>query len=174
MDAKTAVDTIFVGKDRAYNRRFQQMSGHYLFEPVACTPASGWEKGQVENQVGVIRRRFVVLEARLRRDVPRPKFKNYAELNAWLQDRCVAWAKANPHPEFRDKTIWEVFEGEPCRANGPSDIGERARVWYPMPAPSMVSMPCPPRCRSPGRRPLRAELVHWTSSGTPLTLPRAL
>jgi transposase len=24
---KTAVDTIFVGKDRAYNRRFQQMSG---------------------------------------------------------------------------------------------------------------------------------------------------
>jgi hypothetical protein len=30
---KTAVDTIFVGKDRAYNRRFQQMSGHYLFEP---------------------------------------------------------------------------------------------------------------------------------------------
>lgn len=100
---KTAVDTIFVGKDRAYNRRFQQMSGHYLFEPVACTPASGWEKGQVENQVGVIRRRFFV---------PRPKFKSYAELNAWLQDRCVAWAKANPHPEFRDKTIWEVFEAE--------------------------------------------------------------
>jgi DNA replication protein DnaC len=24
-------------------------------EPVACTPASGWEKGQVENQVGTIR-----------------------------------------------------------------------------------------------------------------------
>ena len=50
---KTAVDAIFVGKDRAYNRRFQQMCGHYLVEPVACTPASGWEKGQVENQVGV-------------------------------------------------------------------------------------------------------------------------
>ena len=49
---KTAVDTIFVGRDRAYNRRFQQMCGHYLVEPVACTPASGWEKGQVENQVG--------------------------------------------------------------------------------------------------------------------------
>ena len=26
---KTAVDTIFVGKDRAYNRRFQQMCGHF-------------------------------------------------------------------------------------------------------------------------------------------------
>jgi hypothetical protein len=49
---KTAVDAIFVGKERAYNRRFQQMCGHYLVDPVACTPASGWEKGQVENQVG--------------------------------------------------------------------------------------------------------------------------
>jgi len=73
------------------------------------TPASGWEKGEVENQVGVIRRRFVVLEARLWRDAPRPKFKSYAELNAWLADRCVAYAKANKHPELRDKTILEVF-----------------------------------------------------------------
>jgi len=100
---KTAVDTIFVGRDRAYNRRFQQMCGHYLVDPVACTPASGWEKGQVENQVGVIRRRFFV---------PRPKFKSYAELNAWLEDRCVAWAKSNLHPELRDRTTWEVFEQE--------------------------------------------------------------
>jgi transposase len=43
---KTAVDTIFVGKDRQYNRRFLQMCSHHLVEPVACTPASGWEKGQ--------------------------------------------------------------------------------------------------------------------------------
>ncbi len=49
---KTAVDAIFVGKERHYNRRFLQMCSHYLVEPVACTPASGWEKGQVENQVG--------------------------------------------------------------------------------------------------------------------------
>lgn len=100
---KTAVDAIFVGKDRAYNRRFQQMCGHYLVDPVACTPASGWEKGQVENQVGVLRRRFFV---------PRPKFKSYAELNAWLEDRCLDYARANTHPEMRDKTIWEVFEEE--------------------------------------------------------------
>ena len=30
---KTAVDAIFVGKERAYNRRFQQMCSHYLVEP---------------------------------------------------------------------------------------------------------------------------------------------
>jgi transposase len=38
---KTAVETIFVGKERLYNRRFQQMCSHYLVDPVACTPASG-------------------------------------------------------------------------------------------------------------------------------------
>jgi IS30 family transposase len=31
------------------------MCSHHLIEPVACTPASGWEKGQVENQVGNLR-----------------------------------------------------------------------------------------------------------------------
>ena len=55
---KTAVETIFVGKQRLYNRRFLQMCSHYLVDPVACTPASGWEKGQVENQVGLVRERF--------------------------------------------------------------------------------------------------------------------
>ena len=100
---KTAVDTIFVGKERAYNRRFQQMCSHYLVEPVACTPASGWEKGQVENQVGTVRQRFFA---------PRVKVKSYGELNAWLEDRCVASAKAHRHPEVQDKTIWEMFEAE--------------------------------------------------------------
>src|SRR5439155_17286694 len=51
----TAVEAIFVGKARQYNRRFLQMCSHYLIEPVACTPAAGWEKGQVENQVGNLR-----------------------------------------------------------------------------------------------------------------------
>ena len=45
---KTAVDTIFAGCERAYHRRFLRMCSHYLVGPVACTPSSGWEKGQVE------------------------------------------------------------------------------------------------------------------------------
>ena len=61
---KTAVDTIFVGKERQYNRHFLQMCSHYLIEPVACTPAAGWEKGQVENQVGHVREK--VFTPRLR------------------------------------------------------------------------------------------------------------
>ena len=100
---KTAVDTIFVGKDRQYNRRFLQMCSHHLVDPVACTPASGWEKGQVENQVGLVRERFFT---------PRLRVKTYDELNAWLIDKCVAYAKVHPHPERPDQTVWEVFEEE--------------------------------------------------------------
>ncbi len=100
---KTAVETIFVGKGRLYNRRFMQMCSHYLVDPVACTPASGWEKGQVENQVGLVRERFFT---------PRLRFKNLNELNAWLLDKCIAYAKAHRHPELADQTIWEVFEAE--------------------------------------------------------------
>jgi hypothetical protein len=79
------------------------MCGHYLVDPVACTPASGWEKGQVENQVGLVRERFFT---------PRVRVASYEELNAWLVDQCVTYAKAHPHPEFRDRTVWQVFEAE--------------------------------------------------------------
>jgi len=100
---KTAVETVFVGRDRLYNRRFLQMCSHYLVDPVACTPASGWEKGQVENQVGLVRERFFT---------PRLRFKTYDEMNAWLLDKCIAYAKSHRHPELTDRTIWEVFEEE--------------------------------------------------------------
>lgn len=100
---KTAVETVFVGKDRQYNRRFLQMCSHFLVQPVACTPASGWEKGQVENQVGLVRERFFT---------PRLRFSSYEELNAWLLAKCVAYTKAHRHVEQPDRTIWDVFEEE--------------------------------------------------------------
>ena len=100
---KTAVETVFVGKDRLYNRRFLQMCSHYLVEPVACTPGSGWEKGQVENQVGLVRERFFT---------PRLRFMSCNELNGWLLDKCIGYAKAHRHPELTEQTIWEVFEDE--------------------------------------------------------------
>src|SRR6202162_1528744 len=100
---KTVVDGIFVGKERAYNRRFLAMCSHHLVEPRACTPAAGWEKGQVENQVGMVRRRFFS---------PRLNVKSYAELNGYLLDRCVTHAQASAHPELKEKTVFEVFEAE--------------------------------------------------------------
>jgi hypothetical protein len=79
------------------------MCSHYLVDPVACTPASGWEKGQVENQVGLVRQRFFT---------PRLRFKTYDEMNAWLTDKCIAHAKAHRRPELTEQTIWQVFETE--------------------------------------------------------------
>ncbi|NTA40666.1 IS21 family transposase, partial [Agrobacterium salinitolerans] len=100
---KTAVETVFVGRERQYNRRFLQMCSHYLIEPVACTPASGWEKGQVENQVNLVRERFFT---------PRLRFKSYDELNGWLLDKCISYARAHKHVDQTERTIWEVFDGE--------------------------------------------------------------
>ena len=99
----TAVDAVFLGKERKFNRRFLQMCNHYLVEPVACTPAAGWEKGQVENQVGVVRERFFT---------PRLRFASYEEMNTWLLDRCLEHANAHRHPELRDRTVADVFEDE--------------------------------------------------------------
>ena len=125
---KTAVETIFVGKDRAYNRRFLQMCSHYLVDPVACTPASGWEKGQVENQVGLVRERFFT---------PRLRVKSYAELNERLMDLNLAYARAHPHPELRDKTVFEVFEAE-----RPSLVGYAGRFNGFHAVPASISKTC--------------------------------
>jgi len=90
---KTAVEAVFVGKQRRFNRRFEQMCSHYLIEPVACTPASGWEKGQVENQVGYARDNLFK---------PRLKFRTLEELNGWLEAECARRAETDRHPEYRD------------------------------------------------------------------------
>ena len=100
---KTAVETVFVGKYRQFNRRFAQMCSHYLVEPVACSPGAGWEKGQVENQVGTLRQRLFT---------PRPRVTTLDELNAWLRTEVVTWAQGAMHPERRDLTVWEVFQAE--------------------------------------------------------------
>jgi transposase len=102
---KTVVDAIFVGKERRFNRRFLALANHYLFEPVACTPESGWEKGQVENQVGNIREWLFT---------PRAKFEDFAALNAWLATRCRELG-GRAHPEQASRTIADCFAEEQPR-----------------------------------------------------------
>ena len=100
---KTAITTILRGKERDFNRRYEELSSHYLFEPVACTPAAEWEKGQVENQVGTARRRLFT---------PRRHAEDLAGLNEALAVECVSYAKRHPHPEQKSRTVWELFEEE--------------------------------------------------------------
>ncbi len=70
----------------------------HLVQPVACPPASGRDKGQVENQVGLVREQVFT---------PRLRVKSLDELNAWLLDKCATHAKAHRHVEaqiLRTKT----------------------------------------------------------------------
>ena len=110
---KTAIDAIFVGKERRYNRRFLAMCSHYLIEPTACTPASGWEKGQVENQVGTVRGWLFT---------PKLRFEDLTALNAWLAERCTQIAHERRHPEQPERSIAELWE-------------EERALLQPMPAP---------------------------------------
>lgn len=100
---KTVVSKVLVGKERIFNRRFQTLASHYLFEPVACTPAAGWEKGQVERQVGVIRQRLFG---------KRRKFADLEELNQWLRDECRTLAATTKHPDCPEQTVAKVAEQE--------------------------------------------------------------
>jgi len=120
---KTVVDAIFVGKERRFNRRFLTLANPYLFEPVACTPELGWEKGRVENQVGNIREWLFT---------PIAKFADFDALNAWLAARGLELA-GRSHPEQPSRTIAECFAEEqpllrPVTASFDGYVEETKRV----------------------------------------------
>lgn len=100
---KTAIQKVFVGKDRKFNPRFAEMASHYLFEPIACTPAAGWEKGQVESQVSTGRRNFFT---------PLRCVDNLGEMNKQLCGECIDWAQKTPHPELKERKVWDVYQDE--------------------------------------------------------------
>lgn len=100
---KTIVHRILSGKERDLNKRFARMASHYLFEPVMCNPASGWEKGQVEKQVQDVRGWVFV---------PKLRFDSMDALNAHLQAECDRLARERKHPAVKNKTIGEMFKDE--------------------------------------------------------------
>ena len=85
---KTAVHRVGRGKERQVNARFLAMTNPYVFEPTFCSPASGWEKGQVEK---------TVQDSRPRLWLPIPSFPDLAALNAWLEQRCLKLWRESPH-----------------------------------------------------------------------------
>ncbi len=77
---RAAIDRVGTGKVRQVNARFAAMASHSLFEATFCSPASGWEKGQVEKNVQDARRQ--IWQAM-------PDFGDLPSLNAWLEARCI-------------------------------------------------------------------------------------
>ncbi len=100
---KTCVDAVLSGKERRFNDRFLMLMNHYLVEPEACTPAAGWEKGQVEKQVQDVRRLCFT---------PRRKAKDLIALNQQLQAELERHAQQHRHPQQSERTVWQVFEAE--------------------------------------------------------------
>ncbi len=102
---RTAVDKVHKGKGRTVNARFAVMCAHYLYDPDFCNVASGWEKGRVEKNVQDSRRRIWI-------EASRRRFGSFAELNAWLGERCRALWDEIRHPEHGQFSVAEMLEHE--------------------------------------------------------------
>ncbi|MCJ8325361.1 MAG: hypothetical protein HRU29_15635 [Rhizobiales bacterium] len=99
---KTMVTYVRRSKDRIFHPRFMARMNHYVIEPVACTPSSGWEKGRVVSQVQHIRKWLFT---------PKLKFDNMQNLNEWLHLKCIELG-CRTHPVQKDQTIDTIFKAE--------------------------------------------------------------
>jgi transposase len=100
---RTAVDKVRRGKKRVVNARFEVMVSHFMFESDFCNPAAGWEKGQIEKNVR---------DSRYRLWHQAPAFADLDALNTWLEQRCQTLWQEIRHPEYKDRTIADVWQDE--------------------------------------------------------------
>ncbi len=107
-NARVAVKSGF-GAHAAAQDGYAKLAAHYGFKPIFCNPASGNEKGLVENLVGYIRRNVCV---------PLPRVNDLEELNGKLLSDCV-------------KYLNHQVEGRPTKA-GPM-LEEDRQCLQPMP-----------------------------------------
>lgn len=97
----TAVAQVLEGTERKLTDGFTRFMLHYRFQADFCNPASGNEKGNVENKVGYIRRNALV---------PIPTIISFEEFNSHLFDWCENDAE-RPHYQ-RGVTIQSLWEDE--------------------------------------------------------------
>jgi transposase len=97
----TAVAQILDGTERVLSDGFYRFKLQHRFETDFCNPASGNEKGNVENKVGFTRRNLLV---------PVPTITDFAAFNADLLTRCDA---DHEREHYRRKiTISELWAEE--------------------------------------------------------------
>ena len=99
-NTRTIVTEIIKGGGREITERFQRFTEHYRFKAVFMNPESGWEKGNVENKVGYLRRNELV---------PVPKFKNLTEKNSELLEACDTDMKREHYEDDGKRFISEIF-----------------------------------------------------------------
>ena len=87
------------GAHAAAQEGYSQLAAHYGFLPVFCNPASGNEKGLVENLVGYIRRNVCV---------PLPRVSSLEDLNGKLLEQCVKYLEH--HIDGRPGSVGRMLE----------------------------------------------------------------
>jgi transposase len=102
----TAVNKILKGGKRDLTSSFIKLKEHYCFNAVFCNRNAGNEKGNVENKVGYLRRNFLV---------PKPEFKNLAEYNKQLLQRCER--DLNRIHYRKERLISELFKEDLLHCN---------------------------------------------------------
>lgn len=157
---------------------FRRFVEHYRVEVGFRNPASGWEKGNVENAVGFLRRDLMV---------PMPNAESYRRLASWMLSRCDGIA-GNTHCR-KDVLISDLFAGEKTRmlplSRVPYDVcrwvtrradreGQRRDRFRPLPRRPLVAWLDPGGrfARVPGGdphpgRPVRGQAAARVRQGRP-------
>ena len=104
-NTRTIVTKIIKGGGQNVTERFQRFCEHYRIKPVFMNPESGWEKGNVENKVGYLRRNELV---------PVPHFDSLQEENKYLLERCEIDMQRE-HYDDNDRLIGELFQEDKAR-----------------------------------------------------------
>lgn len=95
----TAVAQVLEGNERVLTEGFLRFKLHYRFEADFCNPASGNEKGHVENKVGYTRRNAFV---------PVPTITSFEEFNERLWEWCEKDAEREHYKhKLPIQELWE-------------------------------------------------------------------
>lgn len=105
-NTRTIVTQVIKGGGRNVTERFQRFCEHYRIKPVFMNPESGWEKGNVENKVGYLRRNELV---------PVPRFNSLTEENRYLLDRCEIDMQREHYDDDKERFISELFQEDKAR-----------------------------------------------------------
>ncbi|WP_459771318.1 transposase, partial [Alkalibacterium sp. s-m-28] len=117
------------GEETVFTEAFERFAAHYRFEPIACNPYSGHEKGAVENKVGYIRYNFfdcipdfvsyLVFEKWLNAQLEEDSHRNHYHEHILISE---LWEEDRAHMRSLSDTPYPVFRYEECKTNKYGEI----------------------------------------------------